>query len=90
MANKLNVKALAITGGFLWGAYLFLAALFAMGGIEFWWFNSALWEFLVVTFSGLSATLVGAVIGAVWGFVCGAVCGGLIAWVYNWADSRWK
>ena len=39
MTSKFSIKAWAITGGTLWGAYLFLATLFASTGflyVVFW------------------------------------------------------
>ncbi len=90
MGDKWNWKALAVTGSILMGAWVFLAALFQMGGISFWWFNPVVWEMLVATFPGVSATFAGAIVGLVWGAACGAVCGGLTATLYNWTNKQWK
>ena len=90
MADKWNWKALAFTGAAMWGGYLFLAAVFAMQGSEFWWFNGTSFAFLMTVYLGLSATMNGAIVGLVWGAVCGGVCGGLTAWLYNWGNKKWK
>lgn len=90
MADKWNWKALALTGAVLGGVYLFLAAVFMMQGVEFWWFNGPVWEFLVVAYPGLAATVGGAVVGLVLGAVCGGICGTLVAVLYNWANKKWK
>ena len=90
MTDKWNWKALAFTGAVLEGAYVFLAAVFMMQGVEFWWFNSTVWKFLIEAYPGLAATAAGAVTGLVWGAVCGGICGALVAVVYNWADKKWK
>lgn len=89
MANPWNWKALAVTGGIFLGALLFLSSLFAMAGVEFWWFNSLTWPFLARAY-GLTATLAGAVWGLVIGFICGGICGAIIAALYNWANKKWK
>ncbi len=87
--NYWNVKALALAFGLFSGSYLFLAALFEMGGMSFWWFQPQYFAFLVPAFPGLAATLVGAVFGLVLGFICGAVCGVILAWLYNTSLRKW-
>lgn len=89
MGNPLNWKALAVALGAFSGVTLFVSALVAMNGKEFWWFNSLTWPILAKTY-GLSATVAGAGWGLVIGFVCGAICGAVIAAVYNWANKKWK
>lgn len=88
--EKWNWKALALASGIFLGVYLFLATLFAMINASFWWFNPVMWDMLLVTFPGLSATFVGAFIGLAWGFLCGAVCGSIIASLYNWSLTKVK
>ncbi len=90
MADKWNWKALAFAGAVSLGAYLFLAAVFAMSGIEFWWFNGTVWEMLTAAYPGLTATGAGAVVGLVWGAVCGGICGTVIAWLYNFGNKKLK
>lgn len=85
---KLNVKALIIIGAVFWGAYLFLAALFAMGNIQTLWFSSESFSIIASIYPGLEATAVGAFIGLVWGVICGAICGWLVARGYNLASDR--
>lgn len=76
---KLNIKALALTAGILWGAAVFLAA---------WWIqltghvggDPTLLERIYL---GYAFTPLGSVIGLVWGFVDGLIGGALFAWLYN-------
>jgi hypothetical protein len=77
--DRLNVKALAIAGGVLWGMYMLLI------GWAAWLFN---WGtgFVVAMSSvyiGFRPTFFGGIVGAVWGFIDGAVAGAIISWVYN-------
>lgn len=76
---KLNVKALGLSLGILWGVSLLLLT----------------WLFLIIgqpgnTLSKLSAVYVGysvswfgGFVGLIWGFVDGFIGGALIAWLYN-------
>ncbi len=89
MANQWNWKALAIAVGTFVGGYVFLASIFAMNNVEFWWFNNTMWEILSNTFP-ITASISGAFIGLIVGFLCGAVCGAIIAWLYNVANKIWK
>lgn len=82
--NKLNIKALAVAGGILWGLYMLFI------GWSAWllgWGTD-----LVATISslyiGFEPTFVGGIIGAIWGLVDGAIAGGIIAWVYNVATGK--
>ena len=77
--NRLNVKALAIAGGVLWGIYMLCI------GWSSWlvgW-GSAFVAAMSSVYIGFRPTLLGGIIGAVWGFLDGAVAGAIIAWVYN-------
>jgi hypothetical protein len=76
---KLNVKALALTSGILWGGAVCFATLWliALG------YNGALIRQLDHFYLGYSFSVVGAFIGLAWGFVDGAVGGALFAWLYN-------
>jgi hypothetical protein len=82
--EKLNIKALAMAGGALWGVYMLLIAWSA------WLFN---WGTGFVTamssiYIGFTPTFLGGVIGAVWGFIDGAIAGAVIAWIYNIAAAK--
>ncbi len=89
MANQWNWKALAVAFGTFVGAYVFSAVIFAMSGVEFWWFNNTMLEMVTDAFP-ITLSLGGAVFGLVLGFLCGAFCGAIIAWLYNWANKKWK
>lgn len=82
-----SVRSLAIAAGIFWGLYLFLAAIFVMYGVSFWWFQSSTFELLIPAYFGLSATWIGAFYGLVEGFICGAICGALMAFLYNMANK---
>ena len=76
---KINVLALAVTLGFLWGVTIFLMT---------WWiimFDGALTEpnLLGRLYRGYRITPAGSVIGLVWGLIDGFIGGAVIAWVYN-------
>jgi hypothetical protein len=88
--QELNVNAWATTGAILWGAYLFLAPLFAMGNVNFFWFSNQGFELLASLYPGLTASISGAILGLFYGAVCGAVCGWLFSGVHNWALKRSK
>jgi hypothetical protein len=82
--NKLNVKALAVGGGALWGFYMLFigwAALFGWG--------KTFVETMSSVYIGFTPTVLGGVIGAAWGFADGAIAGAIIAIVYN-AVARQK
>ena len=89
MANSWNWKALAVALGTFVGVYIFLTVLFAMNGVEFWWFNSEMLSLAATAFP-ITLSIGGAIVGLVLGFLCGAVCGAIIAWLYNWADKKLK
>jgi hypothetical protein len=77
--NKLNVKALAIAVGVLWGAYMLCA------GWCSWLFG---WGTgFVATMSslyiGFKPTFLGGIIGMIWGFADGVIAGAITAWIYN-------
>jgi len=76
---KLNVKALALTGGIFWGVGLFILT---------WWlilFGGATGEttFIGRVYLGYRITPAGSVIGLVWAFVDGFISGAIFAWLYN-------
>jgi hypothetical protein len=82
--NKLNIKALCLAGGVLWGFYMLFIGWFA-------WLLGWGTAFVVTMSSvyiGFTPTFLGGVIGAIWGFVDGAVAGAIIAWVYNLAATK--
>ncbi len=76
---KLNVRALALTSGIMWGAGVFLATLWllAMG------YDGQLISKLDHFYFGYTFSVGGAFVGLVWGFVDGLACGAIFAWLYN-------
>ncbi|MFC1543027.1 bacteriophage holin [Candidatus Neomarinimicrobiota bacterium] len=76
---KLNVRALGLAGGILWGLAIFLLTywflLFGYGG--------TMLGKIANVYLGYSVTWYGAFIGLVWGFVDGFIGGALLAWLYN-------
>ena len=82
---EFNVKALAITGGILWGVTLFWEVL--AGGV--FGVNTLLTSpeaagLLASIYPGVTLTVGGAFLALLWGFACGAFCGGGFALLYNW------
>ncbi len=80
---KLDVKALALTGGLIWG----ILAMFLSGVANLIWSGYAQ-GFLTVmasVYPGYNATASfgQVIIGTLYGLVDGAVAGALFAWVYN-------
>lgn len=76
---RLNIKALALTSGIMWGGAVCLATLWllALG------YQGELIRVLDHFYLGYGFSVPGAFIGLVWGFVDGAICGALFAWIYN-------
>ncbi len=76
--SELNVKAMALTIGILWGASVLLMGIVAMRG-----FGANFVEALGTVYLGFAPTFTGSIIGGVHGFVEGTIGGALIAWLYN-------
>ena len=76
---KLNVKALALAAGIVWGAMIFILTFWFL---IFGYAGRQLGQLSCIYF-GYSVTWYGAFIGLVYGFVDGLVCGAVFAWVYN-------
>ena len=76
---KLNVKALALASGLLWGGTVCFATLWliALG------YDGAVIRQLDHFYLGYTFSVVGAFVGLVYGFVDGAIGGALLAWLYN-------
>jgi len=76
---KLNVRALALAGGIVWGLAIFLITywflVFGHGGTTLFKLSNV--------YLGYSVTWYGAFVGLVWGFVNGFIGGALLAWLYN-------
>ena len=76
---KLNVKALALTSGIMWGLTVFVATLWLIVGGYSGHFIRLLDHF----YFGYRFSVLGAFIGLVWGFVDGLICGAVFGWLYN-------
>ena len=82
---KLNVKAMALACGLIWGLALFSLS---------WWlivFDGAREQFTSLVGSvylGYSVTPAGSFVGLVWGFFDGLIGGAIFAWLYNLIAGR--
>jgi len=75
---KLNVKALGLASGILWGLSVFVLTLVAL-----WRGTGDHLGLLRGFYIGYHVSYVGSLIGLVYGFVDGALCGAIFAWLYN-------
>ena len=80
---KLNVKALALTSGLLWGGGVCFATLWLMA----FGYQGGVISQLDHFYFGYSFSVVGAFVGLVYGFIDGAIGGALFAWLYNRLSS---
>ena len=81
---RLNVKALAVTCGLLWGLGLFCIT---------WWvmlFEGATGEVTWVgqVYRGYSISPLGSIFGLIWGLIDGLIGGAIFGWVYNFVARR--
>ncbi|MBW2992105.1 bacteriophage holin [Candidatus Woesearchaeota archaeon] len=76
--EKLNIKAIALSLGIVFGAYMFLLGIAA----SFGW-GTEIVGIISSGYIGYGPTLLGALIGAVYGFIDGAIGGAIFAWLYN-------
>jgi len=76
---KLNVKAIALTGGITWGLLIFLLTYFflLMG------YEGLTLAKLHKVYIGYSVSWYGGFIGFAYGFIDGLVFGAFFAWLYN-------
>lgn len=78
---RLNLRALAIALGLIWGAGIFL-----VGIAHLLWpgYGGAFLAFFAAIYPGYRVDGFGEVIvGTLYGLMDGAVCGLVIAWIYN-------
>ena len=87
----INPKALAISIGVLWGAYVFLLGLVLtlFPNAKFFWVSSEFLGILVTLYPGYSATFTGSFIGLFWAVICGFIGGLIIAWLHNYALKKY-
>ena len=82
---KLNVLAVGLACGLIWGLGLFLIT---------WWIimfdGQQVGETLVLgqIYRGYDVTTMGSFVGLAWGFVDGLVGGMIFAWLYNLLATR--
>lgn len=81
---RLNVKALAITCGLLWGFGLLALT---------WWimlFEGAtgVATFIGQVYRGYNISPLGSIFGLIWGLIDGLIGGAIFAWVYNFVATR--
>jgi len=83
---KLNVKALTLTAGLVWGFGLFFLTLWVM------LFEGATGDvtFIGRFYIGYNISFTGALIGLVWAFFDGAIGGAIFAWLYNMLSGKFK
>ena len=79
---RLNVKALALAVGILWGFCVLL-----VGAAHVIWpsYGGAFMELVASLYPGMRAAggYGGAAIGALYGLVDGAIAGAILGWLYN-------
>lgn len=76
---KLDVKAVALAAGIVWGLALFLLTLwFLVNG-----YSGQLLNKLGGVYFGYSVSIGGAFVGLIWGFLDGAIGGAVFGWLYN-------
>ncbi len=87
----LSPKALAISLGVLWGAYVFLLGLILtiFPNARFFWVSNELLGILATLYPGYAATLTGSFVGLFWGAICGATGGAILAWLHNFSLDKY-
>jgi len=83
---KLNVRALALTTGLLWGFGLFFLT---------WWIilfegSTGQTMFIGHIYRGYNISPVGSVYGLLWGLPDGAIGGALLGWIYNFLNGKFS
>ncbi len=81
---RLNVLAMGLAFGLIWGLGLFILT---------WWiilFDGQTGETTIIglVYRGYSITAVGSVIGLIWAFFDGLIGGVVFAWLYNLLAGR--
>ena len=75
---KLDIKAVGLSAGIIWGAAVFLIGLAAMQGygVEFM-------QLIASVYPGYTPTVTGSIIGGIIGFIDMGIGGVIFAWLYN-------
>lgn len=77
---KLNVKAMGLACGTLWGIAVFLITVwFLIMG-----YAGETLSKLGQLYLGYTVSWGGSIVGLIWGFVDGLICGIVLAWLYNY------
>jgi len=76
---KLNIKALGLTFGIIWGITILIIGIAAACGS----YGELIVALLGSIYIGYEASILGSLIGAIWGFVDAFIFGVIIAWLYN-------
>ena len=76
---KLDVKALGLALGIIWGIAMFIMGIVAM----FFNYGDGFVTALGSLYIGYKVTILGSVFGALWGFIDAGIAGVIIAWLYN-------
>ncbi|MBD3379000.1 MAG: hypothetical protein GF408_00865 [Candidatus Omnitrophica bacterium] len=76
---KLDVKALALAGGILWAAGMFILTWLGILGYG----SSAAAEIARSYYVGYTVTPVGSIVGAAYGFIDAGIGFGLLGYLYN-------
>jgi hypothetical protein len=79
---KLDVKALALTAGIIWGAAMLLVGL---ANLIWPAYGAAFLQIMGSVYPGYEAapTIDSLILGTLYGFLDGAIAGLLFAWLYN-------
>ena len=75
---KLNIKALALASGILWGLSVLILTL-----ISLWHGHGEHLGLLSLVYVGYTVSYAGSVIGLIYGFVDGLIVAALFGWLYN-------
>jgi hypothetical protein len=80
---KLDVKAMALTVGLVWGVVIMF--LVGLGNLIFPGYGQPFLDVMASIYPGYKATasLWQVIVGAVYGFVDAAIGGAVFAWLYN-------
>lgn len=76
---KVDVKALGLAMGIVWGAVMFLLGIMNM--LLNW--GGALEEVMSSLYIGYKPTFLGSIIGGFWGFFDAGIGGVIMGWLYN-------
>lgn len=77
--NRLDVKALGLSLGIIWGSAMLLLGLINMAVP----WGSGIMRAMETLYIGYKPTVAGSIIGGIWGFFDCGIAGVIIAWLYN-------